>query len=211
MILKVGLTGGIASGKSTVARMFAAEGASVIDADDLVRQLYRQGKAGYAVIVQNYGGAVLAENGQIDRAALSRIALATPEGANRLNALIHPLVIAEQQKLLQEKEREPDDSIAIVEATLLLESGGRERFDRIVVVDVPPEIQVQRGVARGMKREEVELRMSRQLNREQRLSAADYVVENSGNPDETRQQVEQLYATLVAELAAHGTEKSASE
>lgn len=200
MILRAGLTGGIASGKSTVARMFAEQGAYVLDADAVVRDLYRKGQAGYETIVQNYGRAVLTGDGEIDRASLSRAALSTPEGAARLNALIHPLVIAEQQRLLELREREPGDSVAIVEATLLLESGGKERFDRIIVVDVPPELQLERGVARGMKREEVELRMSRQIGRPQRLAAADHVILNSGPTTDTLRQVQKIYALLRAEI-----------
>lgn len=200
MILRVGLTGGIASGKSTVARILGELGCYVIDADQIVRSLYRPGEAGHRAIVDAYGDAVLDGTGEIDRARLSRTALSTPEGAAKLNQLIHPLVIAEQQKALAALEAIGEDRVAVVEATLLIESGGRARFDKIVVVDVPPETQLQRAVRRGLSEDEARLRMGRQLSREERLAAADYVVDNSGSAEELRQRVAQLYATLNSDL-----------
>jgi len=201
VILKVGLTGGIASGKSTVARMFSERGAFVVDSDQLVRSLYEKGQAGYKAIVEHYGPSVLSPEGQIDRAALSKVALTTEERARRLNALIHPLVIAEQQRLLEAKAQEPGDGVAIVEATLLLESGGKGRFDKIIVVDVPPELQLKRGMDRGMDREELALRMSRQLGREERLASADYLIHNGASLDATASQVDRIFGGLQNDLA----------
>ena len=204
MILRVGLTGGIATGKSTVARTLAALGCAVVDADALVTRLYRPGAAGHDALVDVYGVDILRMDGEIDRQKLSSIAFATPEDAKKLNALIHPLVIAEQQRLMDaEDARFPGrDRIFVVEATLLLESGGRERFDRIVVVDVDPETQVARAVARGMAEAEARRRMANQLPREQRLALADYVVDNRGDLRQLEVETHRLFEKLKADCAA---------
>ena len=177
MILTVGLTGGIASGKSTVSRIFASLGALTIDADQVVARLYRPGQAGHDALVREYGTEIVRPDGEIDRVRLADIAFATPESAQRLNALIHPLVIAEERRMVDAI----GDGIVVNEATLLLEAGGRERYDKIVVVDVPPDVQVERAVARGMTREDAVRRISRQMPREERLRSADYVIDNGGD------------------------------
>lgn len=200
MILRVGLTGGIASGKSTVALFLRELGCFVVDADAIVSELYRPGNAGHAAIVARYGESVLTAEGGIDRPRLAAIALATPASSLELNALIHPLVIAKQGQILGELEAEGTPRIAVVEATLLIESGGRERFDRIIVVDVPPEIQKERAVQRGLDRGEAERRMSRQLSREERLAHADYVIENSGSLAELRASTGRVHEALLRDL-----------
>lgn len=202
MILRVGLTGGIGAGKSTAARMFSQLGARVIDADGIVSRLYEKGAAGYDRILENYGPSVLDESGEIDRRRLSAAALGSAEGASRLNALIHPLVLAEQKRLLDQIEAEGRDQVVIVEASLLLESGGRSTFDRMIVVDVPTETQIERAVTRGMDRVEVERRMMRQMPREQRLSQAGYVISNVGTEADLRRHVEATYQNLRADLRA---------
>jgi dephospho-CoA kinase len=200
MILRVGLTGGIASGKSTVARYLREFGCFVVDADSIVSELYRPGNAGHAAIVARYGEAVLTPEGEIDRPRLAAIALATPASSLELNALIHPLVIARQAQILRELEATGAAAIAVIEATLLIESGGRERFDRIIVVDLPPEMQKERAVRRGLEPEEAERRMSRQLSREERLAHADYVIENSGTLEELRAAAERVHEALRRDL-----------
>jgi len=202
VILRAGLTGGIGAGKSTAARMFAQLGSRVIDADRIVSGLYEKGAPGYQRILENYGPSVLDESGEIDRRRLSAAALNSAEGAARLNALIHPLVIAEQKRLLDDIEAEGRDEVVIVEATLLLESGGREKFDRIIVVDVPAETQIARAVGRGMDRVEVERRMRHQMPRAERLSQADYVISNMGSEADLRGNVEATYRNLCADLQA---------
>jgi dephospho-CoA kinase len=200
MILRAGLTGGIASGKSTVGRIFARLGAQVIDADAIVAALYRPGEAGYEAIVRRYGEAVLHTDGEIDRAALSAIALATAESAAELNAMIHPLVIAEEARMIETESTSSQDGIVIVEATLLLESGGRERYQRIIVVDLDPETQIDRAVARGLDRNEAKRRMARQMSREERLRQADYVIDNRGTAEQTIEQTREVYAELGRDL-----------
>jgi len=150
MILRVGLTGGIASGKSTVARTLAGLGCVSIDADSVVTRLYRPGEPGYEALVHAYGKEILRPDGEIDRPKLASIGFVNDASAKKLNALIHPLVIAQEEQVIRgEARRFPDrDRIVVVEATLLLESGGRKRYDRIVVVDSEPSLQIERAVAR---------------------------------------------------------------
>ncbi len=204
MILRVGLTGGIASGKSTIARHFATLGCLVIDADAVVTHLYHPGEAGHAALVRTYGEEILRPDGEVDRPRLAAIAFASETAAKRLNALIHPLVIAEQQRRIDEVERRfpGRDGIAVVEATLLIESGGRKRFDRIVVVDVDPDTQLARAVSRGMTAEDALRRIAHQMAREERLRFADYVIENNGSPREAELATERVLARLHADLAA---------
>ena len=202
MILKVGLTGGLASGKSTVARTLAALGALTMDADHVVAHLYRPGEAGHEALVREYGREILRPDGEIDRVKLADAAFATPESAQRLNALIHPLVIAEERRMIDaEAERFPErDRIVVNEATLLLEAGGRERYDKIVVVDVSPEVQVERAVGRGMSSEDATRRIARQMPREERLRHADYVIDNSGDARELETATHRLFAALKDDL-----------
>ena len=177
MILRVGLTGGIASGKSTVRELLASMGCHTIDADRLVAELYQPGHAGHAALVATYGRTILREDETIDRVRLANIAFSEPGEAKKLNALIHPIVI----EATEEQLRKIDDGIAVVEATLMIESGGRNRYDKLVIVDVDPNVQIERGVARGLTREEVERRIAHQMPREERLRWADYVIDNSGD------------------------------
>jgi dephospho-CoA kinase len=195
VILKVGLTGGIAAGKSTVASLLAREGFLVIDADRIVHELYEPGAAGSAAVAREFGDAMLDESGRVDRTRLAGVAMATPAAAARLNALIHPLVIAEEQRRLAAIS----SGIVIVEATLLLEAGGRERYDRIIVVDLPETLQLERGVARGASPTEVQRRMNNQMTREARLEQADYVIVNDGSLEALREKTAEVAGRLRAD------------
>jgi dephospho-CoA kinase len=203
MILRTGLTGGIASGKSTISRMFASLGCITIDADQIVAQLYEPGEAGHAALVRTYGSRILTEAGTIDRHKLADIAFANGESAKALNALIHPIVVAEETKrMAAEEQRAGGDRIVIVEATLLIEAGGRERYDRIVLVDVDPETQLARAVARGMTAEDAARRVAHQMPREERLRYADYVIDNSGDLDAARTETTRVFQILRRDLTA---------
>ena len=202
MILRVGLTGGIASGKSTISRIFAALGCVTIDADLIVGRLYRPGAAGHEALIRTYGPAIIRPDGEIDRQKLADIAFANSAEAQKLNALIHPLVIAEEQRIIaDEATRFPGrDRIAIVEATLMLESGGKQRYDKIIVVDIDPETQVARAIARGMTRDEVTRRIANQISREERLRQADYVIDNSGDMRSAEVSAHRVYEALKRDM-----------
>lgn len=200
MILRVGLTGGIASGKSTARAIFAALGCHAIDADALVAQLYEPGRAGHQALVATYGREILREDETIDRVKLANIAFATPDAAKQLNTLIHPIVVQHTNELLDEYERTHGDGIAVVEATLMIEAGGRERYDKLVIVDVRPDVQIERGIARGLLHAEVTRRIANQLAREERLKHADYVIDNSGDVAHLEGETRRVHAELLADL-----------
>lgn len=202
MILRVGLTGGIASGKSTVARTLAGLGCVTIDADSVVTRLYRRGEPGYEALTHAYGKDILRPDGEIDRPKLASIAFVDDASAKKLNALIHPLVIAQEEHVINaEARRFPDrDRIVIVEATLLLESGGKKRYDKIVVVDSEPAVQIDRAVARGMDRQDAERRMARQMPREERKRQADYVIENNKDMRSLESETMRVYEKLRRDL-----------
>lgn len=201
-LLRVGLTGGIASGKSTVRELFARLGCHTIDADRLVAELYEPGRAGHTALVQTYGEPILRDDRTIDRAKLANIAFSDPSEAKKLNALIHPIVIAETEARLAAigDGIALGNGIAVVEATLMIESGGRNRYDRIVIVDVDPAVQVERGIARGLTRAEVERRIANQLPREERLRHADYVIDNSGDREHLERETLRVYEALRGEI-----------
>lgn len=203
MILKVGLTGGLASGKSTVGQILAGLGCKVIDADRIVAELYEPGRAGYESLVREYGREVLAADRSIDRAWLASKAFSSPEEAARLNALIHPLVLEREATMIgEESERQsPEDRIVVVEATLLLEAGGKDRYDRILVVDAPSEVQIERAEQRGMDRTDAAQRIARQMPRQQRLAAADYVIDNAGDEESLERETRRIHQRLVEDLS----------
>src|SRR5260370_40445924 len=202
MILRVGLTGGIASGKATVARTLAGLGWVVIDADEVVAHLYRPGEPGYEALAHAYGKEILRPDGETDRPKLAAIAFVNDASAKKLNALIHPLVIAQEEQVINgEARRFPDrDRIVVVEATLLLESGGKKRYDKIVVVDSEPSLQIERAVARGMDRQDAERRMARQMPREERQRQADYVIENNKDIGSLEAETVRVYEKLQRDL-----------
>ena len=203
MILRTGLTGGIASGKSTIARLFASLGCITVDADQVVAHLYQPGQAGHEALVRTYGTGILLSDGTIDRHKLADVALATDETAKALNALIHPLVVTEERRMIDaEEKRQEGDRIVMVEATLLIEAGGRDRYDRIVVVDVDPKTQLARAIARGMTPEDAERRIARQMSREERLRYADYVIDNSGDLQAAEAETKRVFDALQRDLAA---------
>jgi dephospho-CoA kinase len=199
MILRTGLTGGIASGKSTIARIFATLGCITVDADEIVARLYQPGEAGHDALVRTYGSGILLPDGSIDRRKLADVAFASDDAAKALNALIHPLVVAEEVRMMDEETRE---GIVIVEATLLIEAGGKDRYDRIVIVDVDPETQLARAIARGMTRDDAERRIARQMPRDERLRYADYVIDNSGDSRQAEAETKRVFAALQRDLEA---------
>lgn len=203
MNLEIGLTGGIGAGKSTVGRILAGLGCFVVDADRIVSELYRPGAAGFNAVLDHYGRGILDPSGAIDRKKLARVAFSNAREAAILNGLIHPLVQAREDMIIEdETSRFPSvDRVIIIEATLLLETGGKDRYDKIVVVDAAPEIQIRRAVDRGMKRSEVERRMKHQMGRQARIDQADYVIVNDGTFEALTAETRRVFVILEADLS----------
>jgi len=193
-VLRVGLTGGIGSGKSEVSKRLAGYGAVVIDADAVAREVVEPGTEGLAEVVKAFGEDVLLPDGSLDRPRLGDIVFADPELRARLNAIVHPRVGARMAEL--ERTAGPG-AIVVHDVPLIAESGRAGIYDVIVVVDAPPQVQLDRLVdGRGMARDQAEARMAAQASREQRLAIADIVVDNSGSLAELDRQVADLWSEL---------------
>jgi dephospho-CoA kinase len=194
--VRVGLTGGIASGKSTVSAILAELGAVVIDADALAREVVARGTPGLEAVVAEFGPGLLTPEGDLDRPAMGALVFGDAGARKRLEAIIHPLV---HQRSAQLEAEAPADAVVVHDIPLLAEVGRAGSFDAVVVVDAPTELQVARMVEdRGWSREEAESRIAAQAAREDRLAIATHVVDNTGTLDELRRRVEQVYADLVA-------------
>jgi dephospho-CoA kinase len=196
-MLRVGLTGSIAVGKSYVSGVLAELGCRVVDADVVARRVVEPGAEGLRRVVEAFGESVLRPDGTLDRARLGA-AVFGDEGKRRLlNSLLHPLIIAEQDELLRRWEGEDPLGIGVVDAALLIESGGHARFDKLVVVHCRPEVQLERLMRRnGYTREEAAARISAQMPQEEKLRYADFKIDTSGSFEETRRQIEEVYAEL---------------
>ncbi len=202
-MLRVGLTGGIAVGKSYVSALLRELGCHVFDADDIARAVVRPGTPALDDIVATFGPEVLAADGTLDRAKLGRLVFADAEARSRLNAIVHPRVHAEQDRLLREVEARDPHGIAVVDAALLIESGGYRRFDVVVVVWCRPEIQLARLMARnGLSREEASQRIAAQMPSEEKRRYADFEIDTSEGFEPTRQQVLALHTALRARALA---------
>lgn len=206
-MLKVGLTGGIASGKSVVGEMFVALGAHLVQADTIAHQLMQPGQAVYQEVVRHFGDGILNPDGRVNRARLAEAAFGVPGKPSRvqeLNQIVHPAVIRKQEEWMEEVGQRDAQAIAMVEAALILEAGAAKRFDRLVVVTCRPEQRIQRwahrvGVDEETARREVTRRMAAQLPDEEKIKAADYVIDNSGSLDETQKRVREIYGQLKGE------------
>ena len=208
-MLRVGLTGGMASGKSVVGEMLTKLGARVIQADAIAHQLMQPGEPVYEEVVHRFGRGILEPDGHVNRTRLAAAAFGEPGGASRikeLNQIVHPAVIKREDEWMEEIGRQAPDAVAVVEAALILEAGLGERFERLIVVTCRAEQRVQRW-AKRMKideesaRREVERRMAAQLPDEKKIEAADYVIDNSGSLDETQRQVKEIFENLRREAA----------
>jgi dephospho-CoA kinase len=197
-MVRVALTGGIASGKSVVAAELAARGAIVIDADVLAREVVEPGTSAFAAIIDRFGAQVLSD-GRLDRALLARIVFADPLARRDLEQIVHPAVRARAAEL----ERASGAAAVVVHVIpLLVETGQQEDFDLVVTVDVDHETQIQRLMARnGFTRTEAESRIAAQASREDRRIAADVVLDNTGSVTQLREQVDALWAELSSAVA----------
>ena len=193
--MRVGLTGGIASGKSTVAAMLVELGAVLIDGDALARDVVARGTPGLAQVVAEFGSELLTPEGDLDRAALGRIVFSDEAARRRLEAITHPLIFERYAEL---EASAPPGALVVHDIPLLAESGRADTFDEVIVVDVPAQVQIERMVRdRGWTREEAEARIAAQATRTDRLAIATYVVDNTGTLDELRAQVAAVHARLT--------------
>src|SRR5580693_3042588 len=214
-MLKVGLTGGIASGKSVVGEILVALGAHLVQADRIAHELMLPGQSVYNDVVRHFGGAILNPDLSVNRAKLAEAAFgsaassALPSRIQELNRIVHPAVLRSQEEWMEEMGRQDPHAIAIVEAALIIEAGAAKRFDRLIVVTCSDEQRVARFAARQKldletARKEVERRMSAQLPEAAKIKAADYVIDNSGSLDHTREQVQNVWEKLRGEaMTAH--------
>ncbi|MDA8369868.1 MAG: dephospho-CoA kinase [Nocardiopsaceae bacterium] len=198
-MLKVGLTGGIGSGKSSVARRLSERGALVIDADAIAREVVEPGTSGLAEIVAEFSEDVLTPEGALDRPRLGEIVFADEAKLARLNAIVHPRVGARTEELMR---RADEGTIVVYDVPLLVENGLTELYDLVIVVDTPVETQVERVVAnRGMPEDQVRARIKVQATRKERLAAADFVIDNSGSPKALDARVAEVWAELKRRAA----------
>lgn len=195
-MIKVGLTGGIASGKSAVADELSRLGALVIDSDQLARDVVAPGTPGLAQVVERFGTEVLAADGSLDRPALGRLVFADERARADLNAIIHPLVLAARDQI----EAQVEDPFAIFVAMipLLVEIGAADQYDVVVVVDVDEQVQLERLMARnGLSEAEARARIAAQVTRAQRLAVADYVIRNDGTLEQLAERTHAVWHELV--------------
>lgn len=191
-MLRVGLTGGLASGKSTVAEMLEDLGAAVLDADEVVRALYREGGAGAEAARELFGAAVLGPDGRVDRTRLAAIVFTDPAARHALEARIHPLVGEERRRFFERAEK-AGARVAVVEASQLLEAKTEADYDRVLLVMAPEEERIRRWGGRGGDPEDARRRISAQLRAEIARERADDVLVNNGTLDDLRRKVTELY------------------
>ena len=192
-MLRVGLTGGIGAGKSTVASLLAERGATVIDADAIAREIVEPGSPILAELVGEFGPRILRADGSLDRGELAALAFSDARATQRLNDIMHPAVRAESERRLASAAAD----IVVYDMPLLVETGQQGLVDVVVVVDVPEETQVERAVGqRGLERSDVERRISAQATRAERCALADVVIDNSGSRADTVAQVDNLWQLL---------------
>lgn len=201
-MIKVGLTGGIASGKSAVGEMFVRLGAHLIQSDAVAHELMQPGGPVYEDVVRHFGCEILNPDRTIHRARLAEAAFGSvPSRVKELNAIVHPAVIECENKWMEEVGRRDPNAVAIIEAALILEAGSADRFDHLIVVTCGPEQRVERfaqrtGLSAEAARKEVARRMAAQMPDEEKIKAADFVIDNSGALSVTERQVQQVFAAL---------------
>jgi dephospho-CoA kinase len=193
-VLRIGLTGGIGSGKSTVSALLAKRGAVVIDADRIAREVVEPGTPGLAAVVEAFGTRVLNADGSLDRPGLAAVVFTDPAARTRLDGIVHPLVRARAAELAAAA---PDDAVVVHDVPLLVETGQAGSYDLVLVVQAEVETRVQRLVRRGLSEADARARIAAQADDEQRRAVADVVVDNSGTEDELAAQVDRFWAERV--------------
>lgn len=196
-MLKVGLTGGIATGKSFVLSLLQEFGCETLDADLTARQVVEPGQPAFDEVVQFFGQDVIGENGGLDRAKLGAIVFADSTRREKLNSIVHPRVYEVQAKWLAEIEKQNPDAIVVIDAALMIETGSYKRFDKLIVVYCDPEIQLERLMARnGLTREQALARIASQMPSNEKLKYADFSINTSSGFEDTRRQTEAIYHQL---------------
>jgi dephospho-CoA kinase len=193
-VLRIGLTGGIGSGKSTVSGLLAARNAVIVDADRIAREVVEPGTPGLAAVVEAFGSGVVSADGALDRAALAGIVFADPEARARLDEIVHPLVRHRTAELVAAA---PADAVVVNDVPLLVETGQASSYDLVLVVVADPEIRVARLVQRGLSEHDARARIAAQATDEERRAVADVVLDNSGTPEELVAQVERFWGEHV--------------
>jgi len=196
-VLRIGLTGGIGSGKSTVSRLLGEHGAVIVDADAIAREVVAPGTQGLAAIVEAFGAAVLAADGSLDRPRLAAVVFADPEARGTLDGIVHPLVRARAREL---EAAAPPGAVVVHDVPLLAETGQGSAYDVVVVVEADPDMRVARLVERGLTAEDARARIAVQATDEERRAIADVVLDNSGTPEELAEQVERFWQERVAQV-----------
>ncbi len=196
-MLRVGLTGSIAVGKSFVASVFAGLGCRVLDADMTARDIAAAGTPGLRAVVEAFGSEVLNDDGTLNRARLGQLVFTDEKQRALLNSILHPFIIAAQDEQLRRWEAEDPRGISIVDAALMIESGGYKRFDKLVVVHCSPAVQLERLMARNnLTRAEAERRIATQMPQGEKKRYADYLIDSSNGFEDTRHQTENVYREL---------------
>jgi dephospho-CoA kinase len=198
-MLKVGLTGSIAVGKSHVLSIFRELGCHTIDADQIAREVVTPESEGLKLVVENFGSEVLQPDGSLDRQKLGTIVFADEAKRSQLNSILHPLIISAQDEQIRKLEIVDPKGIVIIDAALMIESGGYRRMDKLIVVYCNPEIQLKRLMRRdSVSRETAQARIAAQMPQDEKKTFADLLINTSGDPGETRAQVEEVYRELRA-------------
>lgn len=198
-MLYVGLTGGIASGKSLVARRLVELGARLIDTDQISREVVQPGRPAWARIKERFGEQVLRPDGRLNRALLRRIIFEDPQERLALNEIVHPEVLAEVERVRARHQAEDPGAVVVVDLPLLVEAGLADHFDRVILVYVPPEVQESRLMARdGLSRDQARTALAAQRPLDEKVPFADFVIDNQGPEAETLAQVDRLYRHLVS-------------
>jgi dephospho-CoA kinase len=197
-MLRVGLTGSIAVGKSFVTSMFAELGCHVLDADKTAREVVMPGTPGIQAIAEAFGPDLLTPEGALDRQQMAAIVFADDARRQQLNAILHPLIFARQDETLRSWESMDPHGIGIIDASLMIESGGYKRFDKLIVVHCRPEVQLERLMLRdGFSRDEAERRIAAQMSQEEKQRYADFLIDTSDGFEPTREQVKEVHGRLV--------------
>jgi dephospho-CoA kinase len=194
---KIGLTGGIATGKSYVLEILRELGCEVLDADQVAHEVIAQGQPAYQEIIDHFGDAVVGPDGRIDRAKLGAIVFNEKAEREKLNSIVHPRVFQWQARWFDEVMRKNPAAIAVVDAALMIETGSYRRFDKLIVVHCAPEIQLERLMKRNnMKRADAQARISTQMSSAEKVKYADFTIDTSNGFADTRRQVERIYHEL---------------